>query len=38
MIIHVISLSGGKDSLATLLIALERCPPREHSCDLLRHR
>lgn len=24
--IHVISLSGGKDSLATLLIALERCP------------
>lgn len=26
MTIHVISLSGGKDSLATLLIALERCP------------
>jgi 3'-phosphoadenosine 5'-phosphosulfate sulfotransferase (PAPS reductase)/FAD synthetase len=24
---HVISVSGGKDSLATLLIALERCPP-----------
>ena len=23
---HVISVSGGKDSLATLLIALERCP------------
>lgn len=26
MTTHVISLSGGKDSLATLLIALERCP------------
>lgn len=26
---HVISVSGGKDSTATLLIALERCP-REH--------
>ncbi|MDP4074231.1 phosphoadenosine phosphosulfate reductase family protein [Acidovorax sp. A1169] len=24
--IHVISVSGGKDSLATLLIAMERCP------------
>lgn len=25
-VIHVVSVSGGKDSLATLLIALERCP------------
>jgi len=26
---HVISVSGGKDSLATLLIALERCPRQD---------
>ena len=26
MTLHVVSVSGGKDSLATLLIALERCP------------
>lgn len=25
-VLHVVSLSGGKDSLATALIALERCP------------
>lgn len=25
-LLHVISVSGGKDSLATLLLALERCP------------
>lgn len=25
-VVHVVSVSGGKDSLATLLIALERCP------------
>lgn len=25
-LLHVVSVSGGKDSLATLLIALERCP------------
>lgn len=24
--LHVISVSGGKDSLATLLLALDRCP------------
>lgn len=24
--VHVVSLSGGKDSLAVALIALERCP------------
>lgn len=26
VVLHVVSVSGGKDSLATLLIALERCP------------
>ena len=26
-VIHVISVSGGKDSTATLLLALRRCPP-----------
>ena len=25
-ILHVVSVSGGKDSCATLLLALERCP------------
>lgn len=27
MTLHVISFSGGKDSTATLLLALQRCPP-----------
>ena len=25
-VVHVVSVSGGKDSLATLLLALKRCP------------